>query len=64
MMAFRTGDLGFRFVTEVLPVMYANLIRYYGDNLLSEKVMSQVRRPNLYDELYLSVPDQERFAVL
>lgn len=41
-----------RFVNEVLPVMYENLIRYYGDDEAANAFGSQIARPNLYDELY------------
>ncbi|UUZ46652.1 hypothetical protein LP420_22370 [Massilia sp. B-10] len=41
-----------RFVCEVLPVMYANLLHYYGDASASAKFAAQYARPNLYDALY------------
>lgn len=41
-----------RFVCEVLPIMYANLLRYYGDAPASQRFLSGIPRPNLYDELY------------
>jgi hypothetical protein len=41
-----------RFVSEVLPVMYENLIRYYGDDEAADEFSRQIARPNLYDELY------------
>lgn len=45
-------ELILRFITEVLPVMYGNLLKYYGDDLVSRKFLSQISRPNFYDELY------------
>ena len=45
-------ELLLRFITEVLPVMYGNLLRYYGDDVVSSKFLSQISRPNFYDELY------------
>ncbi len=41
-----------RFVCEVLPVMYGNLLRYYGGVHLSAHFLAQISRPNLYDQLY------------
>lgn len=45
-------DVTKRFVSEVLPVMYANLLRYYGDAHASVHFLAQIPRPNLYDRLY------------
>lgn len=47
-----TPELMCRFIMEVLPIMYGNLIRYYGDHAASEKYLDSISRPNLYDELY------------
>lgn len=52
LLSMRTPELERRFVSEVLPVMYANLLRYYGDRAASEHFLSQMDRPNLYDVLY------------
>lgn len=41
-----------RFICEVLPVMYANLLRYYGDSSASARFAAEYVRPNLYDVLY------------
>ena len=41
-----------RFLTEVLTVMYGNLIRYYGDSAASCAFLANIPRPNYYDELY------------
>lgn len=46
-------DLRYRFIAEVLAVMYGNLINYYGDEKSSRKYMSVIERPNLYDMLYI-----------
>jgi len=48
----QTPDLGSRFITEVLTVMYGNLLRYYGDEVASLSLLKDIVRPNLYDELY------------
>ena len=40
------------FVTEVLSVMYGNLLRYYGDENTSITYLSKIPRPNLYDIAY------------
>lgn len=45
-------ELALRFITEVMPVMYGNLIRYYGDHVASSAFLAQISRPNFYDELY------------
>lgn len=45
-------DLRYRFIVEVLTVMYGNLICYYGDEESGLKFMSEIVRPNLYDLLY------------
>lgn len=63
LLSMRTPELERRFITEVLPVMYANLLRYYGDSSASEYVLSQMDRPNLYDVLYAaSRPDETASA--
>lgn len=54
LLSMRTPLLERRFVAEVLPVMYANLLRYYGDRTASEQFLSQMDRPNLYDVLYVA----------
>lgn len=45
-------DMSFRFITEVVTVMYGNLLRYYGSEEDSSIYMKEIKRPNLYDELY------------
>lgn len=42
----------YRFVMEVLTVMYGNLLRYYGDEAASRRYLTDISRPNLYDSLY------------
>ncbi|MBH9553955.1 hypothetical protein [Inhella gelatinilytica] len=42
----------YELISEVLPVMYGNLLRYYGDLDASEDFLGSVARPNLYDRLY------------
>lgn len=41
-----------RFICEVLPVMYGNLLSCYGDAPASVRFLEQIPRPNLYDLLY------------
>ena len=48
----QTFEIARRFITEVLPVMYGNLLRYYGDEMASQNFLKNIERPNLYDELY------------
>jgi hypothetical protein len=48
----KTDELRVKFLTEVLTVMYGNLLRYYGDDASSHAFLSQIPRPNYYDELY------------
>lgn len=45
-------DLRYKFILEVLPVMYGNLLQHYGDEESSLAFTRQIERPNLYDELY------------
>ena len=47
-----TPELTCRFITEVLTVMYGNLLRYYGDETASSNFLLDIARPNLYDDLY------------
>lgn len=42
-----------KFLSEVLPVMYGNLLKYYGDSNASEQFLKDIPRPNFYDELYV-----------
>jgi hypothetical protein len=49
-------ELVVRFITEVLPVMYGNLLKYYGDDAVSRNFLSQISRPNFYDQLYSLPP--------
>lgn len=48
----KTDELRLRFLTEVLTVMYGNLLRYYGSIALSQSIIAEIPRPNYYDELY------------
>ncbi len=50
--AISTLHLRYRFVSEVLPVMYSNLLQYYGDDIHSAAIRVEIARPNLYDDLY------------
>lgn len=46
----RSPELQLRFMNEVMPVMYGNLLHYYGENVA--EYHDSIQRPNLYDELY------------
>ena len=48
----KTPELRCRYIAEVLPVMYGNLLKYYGDNVASGSFQKGIDRPNFYDELY------------
>ena len=48
----KTPELSCRFITEVLTVMYGNLLRYYGDEAASRNFLQGITRPNFYDDLY------------
>lgn len=48
----KTPELQYRYITEVLPVMYGNLLRYYGDDATSRSFFEDIDRPNFYDDLY------------
>ena len=48
----KTQELQCRFITEVLPVMYGNLLKYYGDEAASLSYFEDIERPNFYDDLY------------
>jgi hypothetical protein len=49
----KSVDLIYKFITEVLTVMYGNLINFYGDEESSRGFMEKIERPNLYDALYV-----------
>lgn len=51
-LGFKTDELSCRYLTEVLPVMYGNLLKYYGDNVASHRFLDGMKRPNFYDDLY------------
>lgn len=53
--AMMTVHLRYRFVSEVLPVMYSNLLQYYGDHIHSAAIRAEIARPNLYDDLYIAL---------
>lgn len=55
-------DMLYRFISEVLTVMYGNLLKYYGDSISSEAFLHLIERPNLYDELYV-IKDTESVTV-
>ena len=52
LMDIKTPELQRRYITEVLPVMYGNLFKYYGDDVASRSFLKEIDRPNFYDELY------------
>ena len=41
-----------RYLYEILPILYCRLLRYYGGVKESEELLSQIPRPNFYDQLY------------
>lgn len=48
----KNKDLAIKFILEVLPVMYINLLGYYGVSDIDPVFKSQIERPNLYDRMY------------
>lgn len=56
LLCIKAPALIYGYITEVLPVMYGNLLRLYGDEVASKAFLDCVQRPNLYDELY-SAPE-------
>lgn len=48
----KTPELQRRYITEVLAVMYGNLLNYYGDDVASRRFLRDIDRPNYYDDLY------------
>lgn len=54
LMAIKDFELRYRYITEVMTVMYGNLLGYYGDGNASTEFHMQVSRPNLYDALYIN----------
>lgn len=46
----KTPELQCRYITEILPVMYGNLLKYYGDD--AGNYLKDIERPNFYDDLY------------
>lgn len=50
LMYIKTPELKCRFITEVLPVMYGNLLKYYGAD--AGNYLKEIERPNFYDNLY------------
>lgn len=52
LMDIKTPELKRRYIAEVLPVMYGNLLKYYGDDVASSSFLKDIDRPNFYDDLY------------
>lgn len=52
LLAIKSPELLCKFLTEVLTVMYGNLLRYYGDDTASRSLLMGIKRPNFYDDLY------------
>jgi hypothetical protein len=52
LLSFKTDEILGRFLTEVLTVMYGNLLKYYGDEDASHSFLNGIDRPNFYDDLY------------
>lgn len=51
--AIKTNELREKFILEVLPVMYGNLLCYYGDQRAGMNFLAETDRPNLYDLLWV-----------
>jgi hypothetical protein len=45
-------EISSRFITEVLPVMYGNLLRLYGANSDADRFLQTIPCTQLFDELY------------
>jgi hypothetical protein len=52
LLAIKSQELLCKFLTEVLTVMYGNLLSYYGDEAASRGLLMDIKRPNFYDDLY------------
>lgn len=52
LLSFKNEDYMLRFVSEVMAVMYGNLLNLYGDEEASDFFKKQIVRPNFYDQLY------------
>ena len=50
LMYIKTPELKCRYITEILPVMYGNLLEYYGAD--ASDYFKEIERPNFYDDLY------------
>lgn len=40
------------FIEEVLFTVYCQLLKYYGDEKISNKIANEIQKPNMYDKLY------------
>lgn len=47
-----SDEIRMRFISEVLFIMYSNLITYYGDLKLAQQLRAQCIGPNLYDRIF------------
>ncbi len=50
---FIYNSLVSRFIMDALPIMYCNLLVYYGYEQLSNDISKSITRPNLYDLLFI-----------
>lgn len=55
--AFANFEDEIRFIRQVLPVMYANLLIYYGDEKSSQKFREKIPDSRFYFELYQPGPE-------
>lgn len=46
--------IAYRYITEVLPVMYSNLLRFYGGHVEADEFILTVPNVDLYKEMYES----------
>ncbi|UCO96387.1 hypothetical protein LF844_17080 [Metapseudomonas lalkuanensis] len=52
-LSIKSAELQKKFILEVLTVMYGNLLGYYGDQCAKENFLEEIKRPNLYDSLWV-----------
>ena len=48
-------NMSYRYITEVLPVMYANLLSLYGSNIDSNLFLSSIPKTDLFKQMYGSL---------
>lgn len=53
MLSIKNTGIRKKFILEVLAVMYGNLLGYYGDQGAKNNFLEGIKRPNLYDSLWV-----------